>query len=61
MNENEFELDGVEYVAEDVSYYTCEGCVFYDIDCNDVPIIPMCSEKRREDKRNVVFKLKKLC
>ena len=54
MDENEFEIDGVLYVA--INDYTndCNGCAFSmdEIKCG---LAPACGIKRREDDRSVIF------
>lgn len=55
INENEFELEGKKYVAED-AVDGCAGCVFDgDILCADAL---GCSSGDRADERNVIFKTK---
>ena len=54
MNENEFEIDGVSYVATKDSTNDCNGCAFSMDDVKCV-LAPACGIKRREDGRSVIF------
>lgn len=65
MSENNFELDGVEYVAVD-GVNLCDGCAFYtagidvctlDNAISELPI-PYCTSFDRKDGRGVIFKKK---
>lgn len=50
MNENEFELDGVRYVAKEDA--GCNGCeLLGTLGCGKV----MCAGSDREDRKNVIF------
>lgn len=53
MNENEFSLDGVTYVAKD-GMGLCGGCAFYDIDCVNLDR-PSCIVNERTDRLNAIF------
>lgn len=56
MNENEFEYEGITYVAEEQDEITCNGCAFKgDRHCPDYYGFPSCVANLREDGRYVVF------
>lgn len=53
MNENEFDVYGVIYVARETDLTTCSEC---DLDGKCISIDrPNCTASRRDDKRNVIF------
>ena len=59
MGVNEFELDGIEYIAvhviiDDSIEFGCSGCVFEHelLLCSRAPI---CDMSVREDGKNVIF------
>ena len=55
MNENEFEIYGITYIAVDNKrMILCEGCAFENKECWKVEQIPFCDDMR-EDKRTVIF------
>jgi hypothetical protein len=59
--ENEFVRDGKRYVAEVSKSPLCVGCAFggWGHQCVDTLIgEPACSSIERDDKQNVIFKLK---
>jgi len=53
-NENEFNLDGVDYVAVPADSDTCKPCAFNMTECSTLNR-PRCISKSRKDERNVVF------
>lgn len=53
-NENEFELNGVTYVAVPDDGYTCKGCAFIMTACYTLNL-PRCISESRKDERNVIF------
>jgi len=53
-NENEFNLDGVDYVAVPADSDTCKPCAFNWKACHTLNL-PRCISETRKDKRNVVF------
>lgn len=60
MNENEFEIDGVKYVAKPVkqSFSQCKRCVFFinDYECKAMSNgTPQCYSGFRADCRDVYF------
>lgn len=58
-NENEFEIDGVRYVAVESKTPLCDGCAMLAKDgCTKSSRLPMCGKMCRADKRNVIFKTK---
>ena len=60
MDENEFEFEGVTYVAAKGVYtYGCEGCNLFDDGCLiAIGEYPCCSSRGRLDGRDVIFVVK---
>lgn len=52
MNENEFTVTFV--AVETDSRYECTKCAFGNMRCYEMP----CESEKREDGRNVIFKIK---
>jgi len=53
-SENEFNLDGVDYVAVHDAGDTCKRCAFNWKACHTLNL-PRCISETRKDKRDVVF------
>ncbi len=55
MDENEFELNGIQYVAvEDVYNEGCDSCAFNEAGTG-CAFAPTCFEDERVDGRDVIF------
>jgi hypothetical protein len=55
MDENEFELNGIQYVAvEDIYNEGCDSCSF-NIQNTGCAFAPTCFEDERIDGRDVIF------
>ena len=65
MSENEFEIDGVNYIAVNVDLTSkpCDGCAMrndsHPFKCmGNTYEIPDCDPSFRADERNVIFEVK---
>lgn len=59
MDENEFELDGVAYVAGSNKKGVCYGCAFFNglikPRCLESGVVPECAGDFRVDGQDVIF------